>query len=174
MGFELTMNTDLLISELDRLGLHYLVGESVVTNTEPLKPESLLAGLSAHPDARVRHALIALLLFKPVFSDFALKATGLLTGKEKTRFMFYYTAGMLLQQIYISSLKHFVSDWKSIPDLFSSELGLPGSGTPSWRMQKLSELQNKKSRLSVDWPGTYNNIAERLIARCEKEHMWPA
>ncbi|OGO33324.1 MAG: hypothetical protein A2Z16_11625 [Chloroflexi bacterium RBG_16_54_18] len=166
------MDADQLIAQLNNLGLRYLIGEKIVVNEEVVSPDRLLAALSGHPDARIRHALIALLLFRPDFSDFANNAIEHLTEDEKFRFKFQYTAAMLLQQIHTTRLRQYVNNWIYIPDRFSMYLQLPETGTPWERLQKLAELQRNESGLTVNWAGTYNNIAERLITRFESELAW--
>ena len=166
------MDADQLIAELNNLGLRYLVGEKIVVNEEAVSPDRLLAALSGHPDARIRHAVIALLLFKPDFSDFAAQAIEHLSMDEILQFKFYYTAAMLLQQIHSDRLKRYVMNWQSIPDRFLQDLGLPDDDTPLDRLSNLGELHREKTGSSVNWLGTYNHVAERLIRQLESELAW--
>ena len=52
-----------ILSSLDYYKVHFLVGESYPGFEQPLAPPALLAGLAVQSDARMRLALIAVLLF---------------------------------------------------------------------------------------------------------------
>jgi hypothetical protein len=163
------MDADQLIAELNQLGIRYVVGEKTVAKMESIPPDRLLAGLSSHPDARMRHAVIALLLIKPGYSDFALKATEHLTEDEKIQFKFYYTAAMLLQQIHSTRLRQYVYNWTYIADRFFMDLQLPETEKPQERLKKLCELHRNTSGLTVNWEGTYNSIVELMLTRFERD-----
>lgn len=167
-----SIDADELIAGLDRLGLRYLVGKKKSPITETIPPNRLLAGLSSHPDARMRHALIALLLYKPGFADFALAALEHLTDEEQVIFKINYTAALLLQQIYSAQLMRYVVEWREISDQFSAELRLPEIGTPRERLLELGAIQAGNHALTVNWSGTYIHIAESLISHFEWERAW--
>jgi len=65
---------DQLISEMNRIGVNFVIGDSIPGVTISLSPPELMAGLVAHQDARICVALIPLLLQHPEYALEAQKA----------------------------------------------------------------------------------------------------
>ena len=114
-----------LVAELGHLGVGYLSHQL----SNPLRfkssPEELLRRLVCQPSSRVRLALISLMLARPDYAQYALKALEGLPPKEAQRLRIFYTAAVILQQKYsVEIQKIHRMEWSRLPDFFSKELGL--------------------------------------------------
>jgi hypothetical protein len=165
---------DRLISELNYLGLHFLVGETSKEYHHRLSPATILAGLAGHTDARLRMALTALLLYQPSIAQAIPEALKQLNKRDQKTLKLNYTAAVFLQQINQEPLQKTITHWQILPDLFSQELGIPDDVPPQRKLHLLSELHRKISGLSINWIGTYQYTVKRLISRLEKEAVWIA
>ncbi len=163
-----------LTAELQAHGLHFLVGSLPAPPAPRLSPAELLTHLARQEDARLRAALIALLLFDPALADAAPEALSHLDGVEGMTLKLYYTAAVIQQAKYAERLRLLSPRWRSLPDLFSQELGIPAQEDPHLRLQHLGELHRRFTGLAANWPGTYEYAASRLISRLEKETLWTA
>lgn len=88
-----------LIDNINRIGVHFLVDVSYSESTDTLIPAKLLAGLTAQSNARMRSALIAVLLKRSDFAKDVHKALELMDEPLKLTFELYYTAAHYLQKI---------------------------------------------------------------------------
>ena len=163
-----------LIAELHALGLHFVIGPSKPRTSKRLAPSTLLAGLAQQTDGRLEMALIALFLYQPAFSEAIPNTLEKLDKKSKINLKLFYTAAMLLQQIYAKPLRHLrgQSALKPLPDLFSEELEVAPAGSPQVRLRQLAVRHRILSGWSINWLGTYQYAAKRLITRLEKEVKW--
>jgi hypothetical protein len=125
------------------------------------------------PSARVREAVIAVLLSHPTYAKAAPAALAQLPAPEQLILRFYFTAAMLLQRQYADLLRpHLTDPWHWLPDLFSRELGVTGEGAPRERLERLGAAQRASTGSIVNWTGTYENVARKLIRRCQVEQRW--
>ncbi|MEW5988462.1 MAG: hypothetical protein AB1791_17675, partial [Chloroflexota bacterium] len=114
-----------LVAELELLGVHYLSRQTDYQATQVRPPDVLITDLLRQPSARVRCALIAVLLIHPELSTAVPAALKCLAATESVMLKCFYTAAMLLQRQYADRLRPFiVKNWRWLPDLFSQELGL--------------------------------------------------
>jgi hypothetical protein len=58
-------SADRLVTELNRLGVHFVTGGELEWSAPSLPPAELLAGLASQSEARLRLALIPLFLVHP-------------------------------------------------------------------------------------------------------------
>jgi hypothetical protein len=164
---------DRIVSELERLGIRYLSREDGDAASEPRPPAILLADLMRQPSARVREAAIAVLLLHPAYAQAVPGALAQLRPSEQLALRFYFTASVLLQREHADLLRpHVTEPWRWLPDLFSLELGVPGEGAPRERLERLGAAHRARSGSVVNWTGTYENVARKLIRRCEVEQQW--
>jgi hypothetical protein len=133
-----------------------------------------LAGLAEQSDARLRLAIVALLLRRPDLADAIPEVVTHLTEPAGTSLKLYYTAAMLLQQKHADELGRLLEVRQRLPDLFSIQLGVPAGGSVEARLQTLAERHRAWSGLTVNWIGTYEHAAERLIRRLTLEAQWAA
>lgn len=166
-------SADELIGTLNALGVHFLAGGESV-GASPLPPARLLAALAEQTDARLRLAIVPLLLCRPEFAHAAPEAAAHLAEPARTTLKLFYTAAVLLQQEYEAQLRDLLGRYDPLPDLFSEELQVPLAGGPEARLKRLSERHRVSSGLAANWIGTYRYAAERLIKRKEWEAQWAA
>jgi len=167
-------SADELIAQLDALGLHFVIGGAIAEPAQSLSPEELLAALAQQPDARLRMALIALLLYHPEFALAVPAALTRLNESDQLTLKLFYTASVLLQWIHAERLRRLLGQWEPLPDLFSQELGISPAGNPRTQLRRLSERHRVLAGLAANWMGTYEHAAERLMTRLEREAEWAA
>lgn len=90
----------------------------------------LLALLAASDEARLRLALIPLLLRHPEYAGHATAALRLMPPAAQTYPKCYYSAAVLLQEKHRRRLETVLRWLDLLPDLFSTELGLPDKRIP--------------------------------------------
>ena len=154
------------------MGVHFVVGDGIPGAYDSISPIELMAGLAAHKDARIRLALIPVLLQHPEFAIGAPEALELLNDSQKMTFKLYYTAAYLLQLAYEDKLLDLVETYQGIQDYFSEELNIPEEGTAQDRLRQLAECHQNSTKMSVNWYGTYYHAAERVLTRMQKEREW--
>lgn len=164
---------DQIVVELERLNIRYLSRRGGDPGSQMRPPAELLADLMRQPSARVREAVIAVLLAHPAFAQAIPAALAQLSSSEQSALRFFYSAAVLLQQQYADALlPHVAGRWQWLPDLFSQELGLGTQGTPQERLRRLGAVHRIQSRATVNWTGTYDNVARKLVRRWNLEHRW--
>jgi hypothetical protein len=164
---------DRIVAELERLGIRYLSRENGGALSQLRPPATLLADLLRQPSARVREAVIAVLLLHPTYAKAVPAALAQLPASEQWVLRFYFTASVLLQRQYADLLRpHVTEPWRWLPDLFSRELGVPGQGAPRERLERLGAAHRAHTGSVVNWTGTYENAARKLIRRCQVEKQW--
>ncbi len=161
-----------LLAELNRLGLHFVVGSLPETEQRQLPPGELISGLAEQADARLRLALIALFLYQPDIVSAVPEALKSLNASGKTQLKLFYSAARLLQFMYAARLRPFIGDWYDLPDLFSADLGLSQTKNEAYQLKELSQLHQQLSGIQANWLGAYQHAAQRLMARLAKEASW--
>jgi hypothetical protein len=162
-----------VVAELAALGINYLSRQShsPVDNARP--PAQLLADLIRQPSARVREAVIALLLSHPEYADSVPAALRDLAPGQQLTLKIFYTAAVWLQQEYMQRLMPYVgSRWCLLPDMFSVEFGLQSGALPAERLVWLGRMQRRKTRVAANWAGTYENVAQKLVRSWEMQAQW--
>lgn len=163
-----------LVDNMNRIGIHYLVDEGSSEPPDRLTPAELMAGLAVQSDARLRSALIAVLLQRPDFSRDVNQALALLNKQEESILKLYYTAACLLQRIYANQLQDLLGHHDLLPDFFSEEWNIERSISARDQLKELADLHKNITGLSLNWYGTYESAATRVITRLEKERSWAA
>lgn len=162
-----------LVAELEQLGLTYLSRRETYRASGVRSPERLLADLVRQSSARVREAVIALLLAHPEYASAIPAALAQLPQAEQTTLRLYYMAAVLLQQEYAERLRpRLAAGWRPLPDLFSDELSLPRRGSPREQLAQLGYTHRQLSGVAINWTGTYENVACHLVRRWEMEYRW--
>jgi hypothetical protein len=168
MTTSLSFSEDQLVSELWARDVRFLMGSS--TSSSPLlDPANLMTALAQSADARLRLSLIPLFLRHPEFSAEAEKADWSLPpqlGQNVLRF--YYTAAVFLQMKYQERLQKIFGRQNQLPDLFSSRLGVSPEKDPNQNLLQLAKRHQILSGHTINWLGTYEHAAERLIKHMEK------
>ncbi len=165
-------SADELVAELNALGLHFVTGGEAITPARSLQPAELFAALAQQSDARLRLAIVALLLYRPELAPAVPDALTWLREPAQMTLKLFYTAAVLLQQAYADRLRRLLGQYDSLPDFFSEELGVPVTDSPLARLRRLAECHRALSGLAANWLGTYEHAAERLFKRMEREAQW--
>ena len=168
MPTSLFFSEDQLVSELWARDVRFLMGRQF-SSTPLLAPANLIAVLAQSENARVRLSLIPLFLRHPEFSAEAEKADRSLppqSGQNVLRF--YYTAAVFLQMKYQERLHKIFGRQNQLPDLFSSRLGISLEKDPNQNLLQLAKRHQILSGHTINWLGTYEHAAERLIKHMEK------
>jgi hypothetical protein len=165
---------DALAAELNRLGVLFLRSHGSTGSSRSLSPASLLAGLAVSDDARLRLALIPLLLARPDYSDALPEALNGLSIEAQVLLRCYATAAVLLQRQYTRRLFALYGLQAPIRDWFSTELAIPQAGTTVERLAALAERQRQLSGRSINWLGTYQHAAQGFLQFAEQRQRWTA
>lgn len=166
------LNANQLIIELNRLDVNFLQGETTDVITDPLPPATIMIQLSTSSEARLRLALIPLLLCHPEFVNDVRWVVTQIPPTAQVLMKCYYTAAHLLQQKYWGRLQALWGDATPLPDLFTAELGLSTFSTPEQGLQVLAERHQKLSGRAINWLGTYEHGAQRLLTHYECRQLW--
>ncbi|RMD61236.1 hypothetical protein D6833_08530 [Candidatus Parcubacteria bacterium] len=151
---------DLLIAELQAWGLHYLIGALPASAAPGLSADMLLAELARQKDARVRSALIPLLLQNPDLASAVPKALSHLNPYDQWTLKVYYTAAVILQDEFAPASPSAESRQRLLPDYFSSELGIEVTASCEERLHQLGEFHAQHADLRANWPETYRHAAQ--------------
>lgn len=144
---------EILVAELHRLGVRHLARlKAVEPLPVPMPPADLIAGPVASDDARLQAALILLFLRQPAYNQDLPEARAKLSSTAAAEVKLYYQAAVYLQKELEPSLRAYLADWQPLPDLFSSELGLPAPGAID-TVSALRALGERHRQLS-DWIAT--------------------
>jgi hypothetical protein len=108
---------DQLTHALHVLGVKFVLGRQSTSELLYKQPARLIAALAESYEARLRLALIPMLLEHPKFSIHAETAARVLAPSARLTLQCYYSAAVWLEK------KHLPYQ-KSLPDLFSKELCL--------------------------------------------------
>src|SRR5512137_74521 len=91
---------DSIVAELEQLDIRYLSRQSRGAGAQRRPPATLLADLMRQPSARVREAVIAVLLAHPAYAQAVPAALAQLSAPEQLALRFFYSASVLLQRQY--------------------------------------------------------------------------
>ena len=162
-----------LVAELSLLGIRYLSRQSGYQAKRVRSPEALLADLVQQPSARVRAAVIAVLLSRPKYAESVPSALERLSSRERLTLQSFYVAAVLLQREYADRLKPLAGEhWQWLPDLLSKELGLPVEGSPRERLRLLDRELRHRTQAAVNWMGTYEQVVQKLLGDWERKSRW--
>ncbi len=162
---------DQLVAELELLGIRYLSRRTHNQVQRVREPDTLLADLVRQPSARVRNAVIAVLLSHPDYAEAVPAALEELLPAEQQTLRLFYTAAVLLQQEYAERLQSFVAG-QQLPDRFAADLGLPSTASPRERLVALGQRHRQQTQTIVNWVGTYENVVRCLLRSWELEVQW--
>lgn len=165
-------SADQLVAELNRLGVHFVTGGGVERSTPSLPSAALLAGLASQPEARLRLALIPLLLAHPEVATAVPEALARLPKREQLTLKLFYTAAVILQQCHAEQLRALLGWYDLLPDRFATELGVLTEGDCLARLKHLGERHQALSGLAINWVGTYHHAADRLLKQLSLEVQW--
>ncbi len=156
-----------LVAELELLGIRYLSRQTPYQAMQVRPPEQLIADLVRQPTARVREALISVFLARPQYAGAVLAALARLSEDQALTLRLFYSAAVLLEGEHRDALGLATGDGlRPLPDLFSAELGLPtGDAAIHVRIMALAQTHQERTGITVNWAGTYESVARKLLRR---------
>lgn len=166
------LTDDQLVAELNALDVHFLTGGDGERITPSVTPPELLIGLAQSRNARVRSAIIPLLLLHPAFACYVPQAAEQLNEDSRNTLMLFYTAALLLQAKYQPILKRLLCQYEPLPDLFSQHLCLALLGDIEERIYQLGIRHETLTQCAVNWVGVYEHVTKRMLKRLESEVAW--
>lgn len=161
-----------LAAALAALDVPFIAGGSRQPMAAPTQPAVLLASLATSDEARLRLALIPLLLRHPEYGRHATAALRLMAPEGQACFKCYYTAALLLQKKHRRRLEALLGRLDLLPDLFSTELGVPQLTDPDDALYILAVRQRALTNRSINWLGTYEHGADRFLEFLERREQW--
>lgn len=168
----ISLTADELVGALDALDVPFLRGGVQDDAARALTPARLMEGLVQSPEARVRSALIPLLLRHPEFAEGARLAASRLSGQAHYTLACLYTAAVLLQREYAERLSVLLGVQRSLPDLFSKFLGIELSEDSNASLQRLGRRHGQLIGPDLNWIATYKHAADRLVRHLENRERW--
>ena len=169
-----TISPDFLTAELQARGLHFLAGQHPTPAVTRLEADKLLAGLAQQQDARLRSALIPLLLHQPHLVEAVPLALADLDTYSEMTLKVYFTAAVILQDEFTSDLQHLLPNWRPLADHYSHELGVDPDASIDVRLSQLGDFHTQLTGMAINWSGTYRHAAMRLVQRLKREARWRA
>lgn len=159
---------DQLVSELWAWDVRFLMGRQF-SSMPMLTPASLIASLAQSENARVRLSLIPLFLRHPEFASEVKRVDKSLSLQiHQLVLRFYYTAAFLLQRKYWERLVNIFGNQPQLPELFSTKLGISLDEDPEKALLQLANRHQILTGQFINWLGTYEHAAERLVKHMEK------
>ncbi|MBI3958743.1 MAG: hypothetical protein HY328_08035 [Chloroflexi bacterium] len=159
-----------LVDALNTLGVLFLCGGAGAPRT--IEPDALLAALATTPEARLRLALIPLLLAHPEFAEDVHDALLVLPSDVAVTLRCYYTAAYWLQLKYHTCLAAMRGQKPQLPDLFGEELHLPKQMTPDAALHALALRQQELTGRILNWRGTYEHAIQNWLCFVEHDNRW--
>ncbi len=160
-----------LVAALRDYGVAFLASEEAVMLPDVPAPE-LVRALVSSPEARLRLALIPLLLQNPELAVVVPTILRDLPAPAALTLQCFYTAAHLLQQTHRARLEQLLGPQPALPDWFSTEIGISSQGTPAERLQLLGRWQQERSGRYLNWTGSYEHAAQRFLSRLALEVEW--
>jgi hypothetical protein len=162
-----------LVAELELLGIRYLSRQTAYRPNAVRQPDKLLADLVRQPSARVRAAVIAVLLTHPEFAANITTALLTLSPAQRITLQFYYLAAVLLQRVFTDQLQsHLGTRWQWIPERFTEEFALSSDSSPRETLIRLGREHQRLTNQIANWSGTCEDVARRLFHQWELEQRW--
>lgn len=158
-----------LVGALNAFDVSFLAGGIFGAH---LAPAELIANLARAPEARLRAAIIPLVLRHPEYANDVRTAGKSLSDLPQITCECFYTAAVLLQRAYCERLMRLFGAQFILPDWFSAELDLTLTADVDTSLHALGERQTALTALTINWVGTYRHAAERFIKHCEVEQRW--
>lgn len=168
--FDKTIDAGELVDALDTLGVSFLRGGSGTRRDFP--PAVLLAALASSPEARLRMALIPLLLAHPELAADVCQAERTLPAKDAVVLRCYYTAAHWLQIKYRARLEATCGHQPTLPDLFGQQLGIAEQAQPDTALRILARQQQSLTGIGLNWLGTYEHAAQSWLRFHEHKIRW--
>lgn len=163
---------EVLVGRLRELGLRFLApSDADPGDLSDLPVRELIARLAAHSDARLRLALVPLLILHPGWATEVQSAMQQLTESARSQLQALYTAAVCLQRLWRTRLGFYLSEFEMLPDLYSGELGLPAADEQYGKigLHALAAWQASRSVYPFNWLASVNKMMDLLFEQLKME-----
>jgi hypothetical protein len=163
---------DALVAQLREQGVRYLAPSQPDFSAPPqVSPKELIIRLVTHSDARLRLALVALLLLHPEWGPYVHFQVKKLAEPTRADLQALYTAAVYLQRLWHTRLEFYLRRFEMLPDLYSSQLGLPAAKERHGKsgLHALSTWQGHRSPYPFNWLASYNKLINLLFEQLKME-----
>jgi hypothetical protein len=167
MDAQSTFTGEQLAGALQALGVQFILGKSGIDKNLHKHPAHLIAALAESNESRLRLSIIPLFLEHPEFAVYVRGAANEVGPAGRLMLQCYYTAAVWLQRKYRSRIDLLIGKKESLPDYFSSELGVENADDPIINLQRLAGQHHILSGAQVNWLGTYEHAAQVWIKGLE-------
>jgi hypothetical protein len=161
-----------LVGRLRELGLRFLApSDAEAGEVSGLPVRELIARLVVHTDARLRLALVPLLILHPDWATEVQAVVQQLTEPARSQLQAIYAAAVCLQRLWRTRLGFYLGDFEMLPDLYSSELGLPAATEQHGKigLHALAAWQASRSPYPFNWLASYNKMMDLLFEQLKME-----
>jgi hypothetical protein len=163
---------DALVGRLRELGIRFLAPTDADAGDLSRAPVSeLIAQLAAQPDARLRMAVVPLLILHPDRARDVQSAVEPLAGPMRSELQALYTAAVYLQRLWRTRLGFYLGDFEILPDIYSKELGLPAASERHGKtgLHALVAWQAGRSPYPFNWLAAYTQVIDLLFEQLKQE-----
>ena len=167
MTIQSSFTGEQLTTALHVLGVDFIMGGNLGQGSLYKKPVSLIAALAKSPEARLRLSLIPLFLEHPEFSEYVPSVSKKLGRIAQITLQCYYTAAVFLQKQHHNQLDTLIGSKPSLPDYFTSGLGLEINADFDENLRSLGLRHQELSNSQVNWFGTYQHALRVWIKGLE-------
>lgn len=160
-----------LVAHLRTYGITYLAPSDAVASEAIETEAELIRALLMSGDERLQMALVPLFISTPALSCHVPELVGKLLPTESLDLKTYYMAAVYLQRIWQIRLSFYVDNVVPLPDLFSSELGLPSAEERFGKvgLHFLVDEWQKRSIFPFNYMASLNKTLELYL-----EDLWLA
>lgn len=160
-------SADELVGALDALDVPFLMGGVQNDTARALPPSVLFQGLASASEARVRSAIIPLLLRHPELAKEAQSASARLSGQPRNTLRLFYTAALLLQRKYALRLARLFGAQDALPELFGQTLRIEVTDDVEASLARVGARHAELRGLKLNWVVTYEHAACTFIKYME-------
>jgi hypothetical protein len=160
-----------LAGALQALEIQFIIGRSSIDKSLHRHPARPIAALAESNESCLRLSIIPLFLEHPEFAAHVRGAADQVHLAGRLILLCYYIAAVWLQSKYSSRLDLLIGRKESLPDYFSSELGLQNTDDPTINLQRLAGRHRILSGAQVNWLGTYEHAVQVWIKGLEIQRL---
>jgi hypothetical protein len=164
---ESSPETSLLAEQLASLGIRTLHVRDAASTYQAPNPTQIIRNLAAHPEPRLREALIPLFLRHPEYAGLITSIVASLETPDAETLRRLYTAAVFLQRYWRTTLGIYLGETPLLPDLFGATWGLPTADAYFGEagLRALAELHEQET--GFEWLSVYHTAAKLLLQQLE-------
>ena len=164
---EIVGDRERLVAGLRARGVDYLAPSDAAG--PPVDDATLIASLASHEDARLKQALSALFLVRPVLAPLVPGLVQGLPHDAAIELAARYQAAVYLWAMWATRLRRYLPALPPLPDYFSEPLALPEPGELHGKagLYALAAWHENMTGQRVNYRAEYENAAALLFGRLQ-------